>query len=101
MTVQQGIAGYSKDLGSYENDKGKWVDWVFHVRWGWLKEQSPITEVYKNGVLVFERNGYPNAMNDAKGVFPKLGIYKWAWKDLNNTSILTKRVIYYDDYFVK
>jgi hypothetical protein len=87
------------NIGSYDDDKGKWTDWVFHVKWGWLSEQDPITEVYKNGVLVYESNGLPNCMNDGTGVYLKLGVYKWTWKMTG--SIIDKRVVYYDDFWMK
>jgi hypothetical protein len=88
-------------IGSYVEDKGKWVDWVFHIRWGWNKSQNPITEVYKNGQLVYEKNSTPNMTNDQKGVFPKLGIYKWDWKSPTSASVVTKRIVYFDDYWIK
>lgn len=86
----------SHDLGSYIEDKGKWVDWMFHVRWGWLSSQNPILEVYKNGKLVLNQNGLPNMKNDASGVFWKMGIYKYDWKDNPGLSTINKRVAYYD-----
>jgi hypothetical protein len=89
------------DIGDYTADKGKWVQWVFHVRWGWLSNQNPITEVYKDGLLVYQNNGTPNTMNDQLGVYQKLGIYKWPWHSANNGgSILTSRVVYYDNYWM-
>lgn len=100
-TSQQGISQLLTELGSYEQDKGVWVDWVFHVKWGWLGVQNPITEVYKNGVLVYQKNGYANTFNDQKGIFQKLGIYKWEWKSNPTLSSQTKRVVYYDNYFLK
>lgn len=86
-------------LGSYIGDKGKWVQWKFHIKWGWSSEQKPILEIYKNGKLVFERNGKPNTTNDKVGVVMKLGIYKWDWAQdaESDFSILNKRVIYYDN----
>lgn len=101
MTQKGNRASY--DLGSYENDKGKFVEWQFHIKWGWLSTQKPILEVYKNGVKVLDLNGLPNTTNDKVGVYMKLGIYKWDWaqNDKNDTSILTKRVIYYDAVTVK
>lgn len=89
------------DLGSYEGDKGKWVNWSFHVKWGWLASQNPKLEVYKDGVLVVNSNS-PNTFNDKKGVNQQFGIYKWEWdgSDSRAISMLTKRVIYFDDMTV-
>lgn len=85
------------DLGSYLEDKGKWTDWEFHVKWGWLDEHNPICEVFKDGELIFKRSG-PNVLNDQHGVYQKLGPYKWDWYEHPERSYITKRVIYYDRY---
>lgn len=91
------------DLGSYEGDKGKFVEWKFHVKWGWLASQKPILEVYKNGVKILDCSGKPNTTNDKKGVYMKLGIYKWEWGPSYTVtpSILTKRVVYYDNVTIQ
>jgi hypothetical protein len=83
------------DLGVYAVDKGRWVDWAFHVRWGWLEEHRPLVEVFKNGKRIL-RSTIPNTYNDSVGVYQKLGIYKWDWKDTPENSVLTQRVVYYD-----
>jgi PKD repeat protein len=90
------------NLGSYEDDKGKWVKWSFHVKWGWLESQNPKLEVYKDGVLVLNLNGKPNTMNDIKGVNQQFGLYKWEWNGQysGQNSKLSKRVIYFDDMTV-
>lgn len=85
------------DLGSYHKDMGKWVRWVFHIKWGWSADQDPITEVYKNGIKVLELNGLPNTTNDKKGVYLKVGIYKWDWNLASSLSTLARRVVYYDN----
>ena len=88
------------DLGSYTEDKGKWVKWTFHVKWGWLSSHNTILEVYKNGSLIFSHNGYPNTTDDQKGVNQQFGIYKWEWDGSGSDSKLSKRVIYFDDVSV-
>lgn len=88
------------DLGSYIGDKGTWVDWKFHIKWGWLKSQNPILEVYKNNKKVLDCNGLPNTTNDDMGVYMKLGIYKWDWTERKTASIINKRVVYYDEVIV-
>lgn len=85
------------ELGSYEADKGQWVDWTFHIKWGWLASQDPILEVYKDGELVLDCNGLPNTTNDQVGVYMKVGLYKWDWKDYPDQSSLNSRVIYFDN----
>lgn len=84
------------DLGLNDGDKGRWTDWVFHIKWGWLASQDPKLEVYKNGVLVLNQNGMPNTTNDVTAPYFKMGIYKWDWKEDPLRSDLTTRVVYYD-----
>lgn len=86
------------DLGSYIEDKGKWVDWTFHVKWGWHVSQHPMIDIYKNGVKIFQQRDEPNTTNDKQGIRMQIGIYKWEWGQAYdiNKSILTERVIYYD-----
>ena len=84
-------------IGSIEEDKGKWVRWTFHVKWGWKVSQKPILEVYKNGTKVLDCSGLPNTTNDKKGVYMKVGVYKWGWSSDLSNSVVSKRVVYYDD----
>lgn len=51
---------------------GRWTDWVFHVRWS--HRSDGLTEVWRDGKLIARREG-PNAYNDLRGVYLKLGIY--------------------------
>jgi hypothetical protein len=90
------------DLGSYEEDKGRWVNWSFHVKWGWLESQNPKLEVFKDGVMILNLDGLPNTTNDTRGVNQQFGMYKWSWneRDIDAGSILTSRVIYFDDVTV-
>jgi len=87
------------DLGSFLPDKGRWVDWKVRVKWGWLSSQNPVVQIYKDGVKIFELAGKPNTTNDQRGVSMKLGIYKWDWAQTgaDNGSILSTRVIYYNN----
>ncbi|MCX8129454.1 MAG: heparin lyase I family protein [Clostridia bacterium] len=87
------------DLGSYANDKGRWVEWAFHVKWGWLDSQNPFIKIYKDKKQVFSRVG-PNTTNDSKGNYMKMGIYKWEWNNPANRSVVQKRVVYYDDIYI-
>ena len=89
-----------KDLGSYEKDKGRWVQWAFHIKWGYLDVHEPITDVYKDGVLVYSSRK-PNTYNNQNGVYPKVGIYKWDYKDNFITPLVDKRIVYFDNYWVR
>ncbi len=96
MTAEGNRASY--DLGSYIQDKGKWVNWTFHIKWGWLASQKPILEVYKNGVNVLNLDGLPNTTNDKVGTYWKMGLYKWDWaQGSQDTSVLSDRVIYFNN----
>jgi hypothetical protein len=89
-------------LGSYDGDKGRWVKWAFHIKWGWLPEHNAFVRIYKDGKLFFSKDG-PDTTNDQKGVNQQFGIYKWEWNGQysGQNSKLTKRVIYFDDVSVE
>ena len=57
-------------VGSVET--GRWVNWSFRVVWNY--GDSGLTEVRRDGQLVFRRSG-PNVYNDMRGVYLKLGLY--------------------------
>jgi hypothetical protein len=83
----------SIDLGAYQ--RGAWTDWAFHVRWGWFDSHAPLLEIYRNGTLVYRGTG-PNTTNDQRGVYFKMGLYKWAWSQ-GLASDTVRRVIYHDE----
>jgi len=86
------------NLGDYSHDKGRWVNWKLHAKWGWLSEHNPIFEVYKNNFLVINRNGQPNTTNDYIGSNVRFGMYKYAWNGVGVASLITKRVIYHANF---
>jgi len=88
------------DLGSYIDDKGIWVDWNFHVKWGWKASQDPLIEIFKNGKLIQTIKG-PNTTNDKVGICQELGISDGQWTVPGNPSILTDRIIYYDNVSIQ
>ena len=83
--------GGSVDLGVY--DKNVWTDWVIHVKFS--AGSDGVFEIWKNGKLMFERNGRNN-YNDLKGNFFKIGIYKYAWPQ-GYASTTTSRTLYFDE----
>ncbi len=85
------------NLGSWVEDKGKFVNWTFHVKWGWLASHEPLLEIYKDGVELLDLKGLPNKTNDQLGVYLKLGVCKWNWAQPDDKSVLTKRVVYYNN----
>ena len=80
------------DLGPY--DRGRWTDWVVHVRWSWGDEG--VLEIWKDGQRVFEHRG-PNAYNDDRGPYLKIGIYKWLYKQAPDKATTTERVLFMDE----
>ena len=66
-------------------EKGRWTDWVFHVRWSY--RDDGLVEVWKNGQLLKRREG-PNCYNDKGGLYFKWGIYH----------TLENRVLYNDEF---
>ncbi len=96
-TFQGGVRQYGGvreyDLGPYET--GVWTDWVMHVKWSY--DQDGIAEVWKDGRKVIDQSG-PNAFNDARGPFFKMGLYK-GWGDPGTScDAVKKRVIYHDEF---
>lgn len=91
-------------LGSYLDDRGKWVDWIFHIKWGWTTDQNPILEVYKNSgsgfTKVVDRNGKPNTTNDKTGPYFKIGIYKPKWITATSSPTISTRQIYHDEVYI-
>ncbi|MCH2172504.1 polysaccharide lyase [Myxococcota bacterium] len=77
-------------------DLGRWVDWVFEVRWSYEPEGKGRVRVWRDGAQVVDYVG-PNAFNDDLGPNSKIGIYKWIWP----TSSVDLRVAYYDDVSIE
>lgn len=68
---------------TFPAEKGKWVDWVFHIKWSIGKDG--FFQAWKDGKLVVNFKS-PNCYNDAKAPKFKVGIYKRAWENKNDTS---------------
>jgi len=89
------VYGGSKayDLGPYR--RGEWTDWVMHVKWSY--KSDGLLEVWQNGKQVIRQKG-PNAFNDAKGPYFKMGIYK-GWKNPDRPSdAVSRRLLYHDEF---
>jgi hypothetical protein len=81
------------NLGAYRT--GVWTDWVIHVKWSY--DSEGFLKVWKNGAKVVDQEG-PNAFNDKKGPYFKMGLYK-GWKNPNNPSdAVSSRVLYHDEF---
>tara|TARA_R110002096_G_scaffold55607_20_gene142532 strand:- start:84 stop:908 length:825 start_codon:yes stop_codon:yes gene_type:complete len=82
--------------GKITEDKGDWVDWVFHVRWS--AGENGLVEVWKNGKKIITdagRNCGPGQLAD----YFKFGIYKWPWREPpeKTPSTVTRRTLYIDE----
>jgi len=82
------------DIGDARADQGKWVGW----RLRYLPDATGVNgrlELFKNGALVLDRNGRPNAYVGDNNSYFKIGIYKWWWKE--RPSDVTSRTLYFGD----
>lgn len=77
------------------NDRGKWVNWAFHVKWA--KENTPgggFMRLYHNGRLVFSDDG-PNHENIRTWMMWKTGIYHG-----NPSKLPTDPYVIYGDNYI-
>lgn len=81
------------DLGPYET--GVWTDWVVHVKWSYGSDG--FLKVWKNGSAVIGQAG-PNAFNDAKGPFFKMGLYKGWGNPAKASDAVNSRLLYHDEF---
>ena len=86
-------------FGNIADDKEKWTDWVFQVKWNYEKEGDGFMKIWKDGVLIFDKTG-PNCTNDMLGPFLRFGLYKWDWRhaEQKKSGNTTHRVIYHDEF---
>ena len=92
--LHQGDAGWTSKadyfpLGSVEDMRGQWTDWVMEVDWqapgkgGWLK-------LYKNGQLIVDYKGTTWFEEKDKGPYFKFGCYKGGstWRGTEEGAVL-------------
>lgn len=63
---QTALNGWGSYLGDWEADRGEWVDWVVRVVWYDIANANAKLEVYKDGVLVRERNEVSNMLTGSE-----------------------------------
>ncbi len=81
-------------------EKGKWTDWVFHIKWNY--DGNGYTQIWKDGEMVLNLTG-PNCFNDKVGPYLKFGVYAWylkdpskgTWKKAKEMAV-GKRIYYHD-----
>lgn len=66
---------------------GQWMHWKFEVKWSW--ESEGMLRVWLGEELLVDYQG-PNAYNDIRGVYLKLGLYHPG----------TERTLYLDDVYI-
>jgi hypothetical protein len=94
VQLRDGNRTQTRDIGSAEPDRGRWVQWTLHYRPD-STGANAITELTKDGALVLAANGIPNAYpNDSRAYF-KIGIYKWWWKE--RPSDVSERTVFFGD----
>jgi hypothetical protein len=92
-TVRETYTGQvSYKLGPYQ--KGKWTDWVFHVKW--TPTSSGVLQVWQDGKKVVDKSG-PIGFNDAYAPYFKFGMYK-GWKDRKSPAgVVSTRTVFHDE----
>jgi len=74
--------------------RGRWIDWVVHVRWSY--DRDGLIEVWRDGVQMTRRQG-PVGYNDRRDTYFKTGIYKWVGGTAAGRSTVTHRVLFVDE----
>lgn len=87
---------YSKKLGPIQNNT--WSNWVIHVKLSY--KNDGLIELWKDGVLLHQELG-PNCYNDRYLPYLKFGLYIPGWKGLKKAPSAEKRVIYFDEVYIK
>ena len=74
--------------------RGRWIDWVVHVRWSYGPDG--LLEVWRDGVQMLRRQG-PVGYNDRRETYFKTGIYKWIGGRAGSRSTVARRVLFVDE----
>lgn len=73
-------------------DRGKWVEWTLRYVPDATGERA-ITQLWKNGSIVYDSKGAPNAYPDDRRAYFKLGLYNPGWH--RETSKIDRMTVYY------
>lgn len=101
--VSRSLWGFSRQgaaaiLWSAPLDRGRWTDWIFHVRWSF--DASGIVEIWKDGTLVAKRAG-ANTFNDWIAPYFKIGVYVPSWGVPNHGDPVSRRSLLFDEIRVR
>jgi hypothetical protein len=66
---------------------GEWIDWRIRARWSY--DEDGLLQIWQNGRLIVDHHG-PNAYNDIRGVYLKIGSYHPA----------EPRTVFFDDVYI-
>ena len=91
-----GVNGIYLWRGDVLADRGRWVDWVFHVRWS--AGDDGFIEVWRDGEQIVDDTGV-NCVPAEFAPYLKFGIYKWPWSSDEGAaaSSITRRVMHFDE----
>ncbi len=73
-------------------EKGRWVDWVIHVKWS--EKAEGFWTIWKDGVQVVEERGIVTQYPEALGPYAKFGQYHSVSKEV------PQNVVFFDEYRV-
>lgn len=98
VQLRDGERTATYDLGNASGDRGRWVRWTFHYRPDATGAKA-IAELEKDGTVVVNGNGQPNAYPGDDRGYLKMGIYKWWWKD--RPTDVDQRTVYFSNLVVE
>lgn len=85
------VSGKDWDLGPLP--KGRWIDFVYHVKWSY--QSDGVLEVFMDGKRVANKTG-PNYYNDQVGPNIKIGLYASGIRSSPEEYNFTQQVLYFD-----
>ncbi|AOJ18073.1 hypothetical protein WJ11_01290 [Burkholderia cenocepacia] len=75
-------------------DRGRWVEWTMRYAPD-ASGRDAVTQLWKDGVHVFDGSGKPNAYPDDDKAYLKFGVYKPEWQKL--PSDIERIALYFSD----
>jgi hypothetical protein len=77
-------------------DPNVWTDWVFRIRWDYRIGGDGVLQVWRNGRLVFDKQGVAIGHNDNQLPYFKMGLYCANYK--SGTPTGARRTAYHDAF---